>query len=407
MSNAAALEHLESMSNLHPDMSEKFVDLSSMLSRKLYHQLTVATLEMVSSQESLRQTAEGGNGYLALYDKVILSVDKKLNQLALARIASCVATSLILENTTDGVAAKAVLENLLEKKDRLGSAASLYASAKLGLLTLALMERLGAMDEKALGLIKEMLKANKVTLGELADGADGDTAVVHSAYYECAMTYRKAVGPPEAYYREAIQYLAYTSLDALTPQKRIELATDLCVAALTGEGVYNFGEVAHNNAAILAALEGTPNHWLVKLIHASADGDVQGLDQITTDYEQQIQDQPALLNRAVLVKEKIALLALVNMVFQRKPSDRTLNFKDIAERIQMPEDQVELVIIRALSLGLIKGSMDQVDGTVHVTWVMPRVLDNNQLTDLAQRFGEWAVKVSKTKDFMGEHIPAF
>jgi 26S proteasome regulatory subunit N9 len=327
-----------------------------------------------------------------------------LNQLALARIASCVATSLILENTTDGVAAKAVLENLLEKKDRLGSAASLYASAKLGLLTLALMERLGAMDEKALGQIKEMLKANKVTLGELADG---DTAVVHSAYYECAMTYRKAVGPPEAYYREAIQYLAYTSLDALTPQKRIELATDLCVAALTGEGVYNFGEVAHNNAAILAALEGTPNHWLVKLIHASADGDVQGLDQITTDYEQQIQDQPALLNRAVLVKEKIALLALVNMVFQRKPSDRTLNFKDIAERIQMPEDQVELVIIRALSLGLIKGSMDQVDGTVHVTWVMPRVLDNNQLTDLAQRFGEWAVKVSKTKDFMGEHIPAF
>ena len=30
--------------------------------------------------------------------------------------------------------------------------------------------------------------------------------------------------------------------------------------------------------------------------------------------------------------------------------------------------------MRALSLGLIRGSMDQVDGTVDVTWELPQVL---------------------------------
>ena len=35
--------------------------------------------------------------------------------------------------------------------------------------------------------------------------------------------------------------------------------------------------------------------------------------------------------------------------------------------------------MKALSLGLVKGSIDQVDKKVHMTWVQPRVLDRNQV----------------------------
>jgi hypothetical protein len=35
--------------------------------------------------------------------------------------------------------------------------------------------------------------------------------------------------------------------------------------------------------------------------------------------------------------------------------------------------------MRALSLGLVKGSIDQVDKRVYITWVQPRVLDLNQV----------------------------
>lgn len=413
---ASAVEHCETMSALHPDLADQYKSISSLLTKKLYHQLTVSIMEFVTSPtKTLRTTAEGGNSYLALYDRVALSVDKKLNQLSLARIASSVADSLLRgSGEGDGVAAKAVLENLLAQKSRLGPPATLYAESKLALLGLNLIQKgSSAVDSpKHLESTKGMLKKNVKALDEMADGSgdaalgsDSDAALVHAAHYECAMVYRKAVGPPEAYYREAVQYLHYTPLDSLEPEERVALATDLSMAALTGEGVYNFGEVVQN--PILRCLDGTSGEWLIKLMEASASGDVSQFKAVSTEHAADIAAQPALTGRADAVKEKITLLALVNMVFERPSSERTLSFDDIAERIQVPVDAVELVIMRALSLGLIKGSMDQVEGTVDVTWVMPRVLDNEQLKDLAGRFGEWAVTVSKTKDFVAEQIPTF
>lgn len=254
--------------------------------------------------------------------------------------------------------------------------------------------------------IQSFLSTNKPILTELANSTESDVAIVHSAYYECAMTYRKAVGPPEAFYKEAISYLHYTPLDTISPPSaQYALATDLSLSALTGDGVYNFGEVVHNNTLILNVLNGTENEYLVKLMKASADGDVSSLEQISAEYASNIAKQPALVNRADVVKEKITLLALVNMIFERPSNERTLSFEDIASRTKMGIDQVELIVIRALSLGLIKGSMDQVDQTVDVSWVMPRVLDDAHMRQLASRFGEWAVKVSETREFMKENVP--
>lgn len=42
--------------------------------------------------------------------------------------------------------------------------------------------------------------------------------------------------------------------------------------------------------------------------------------------------------------------------------------------------QVELLVMKALSVGLVKGSIDEVDKRVHMTWVQPRVLDLQQVT---------------------------
>jgi 26S proteasome regulatory subunit N9 len=409
---AAAQEHCEAMAGHAPDLAEQYRSMAALLQKKLYHQLTVAVLEFVSAPDrTLRTTPDGASSYLALYDKVVLSVDKRLNQLTLARIAAAVADATA---PTDGDSARTVLENLLaDKRDRLGPSAALYVESKLALLGLALLQRNAPNVDgpKHLAFTEELLRKNEKVLAEQAGGGGGaaagggdaaasDAAVVHSAHYECAMVYRKAVGPPEAYYREAVQYLHYTPLDALPDGERLALATDLSMAALTGDGVYNFGEVVQH--PILRCLVGTPNAWLVELMEASAAGDVAAFRAVSTRHAAEIAAQPALTGRAQMVQEKITLLAMVHMIFERPSSERTLRFADIAGRIEMAEDQVELVVMRALSLGLIRGSMDQVDGTVEVTWVMPRVLDAAQLSDLAGRFGEWAVKVSQTKDYMSE-----
>lgn len=40
---------------------------------------------------------------------------------------------------------------------------------------------------------------------------------------------------------------------------------------------------------------------------------------------------------------------------------------------------MELLVMKALSVGLVKGSIDEVDKKVHMTWVQPRVLDLQQV----------------------------
>lgn len=407
---AAALEHLESMSTLHPDLSEQYQNLVGLYNRKLWHQLTMSTLDFVSDPSAtLRTTATGTNSYLALFDKVILPVDKRMNQLTLARIASAVAFSLLDDPPYgDGVAARAILENFLEKRDQLGPAAALHAESRLGMLGLTILARGGEAlttepSVKALEEARASIDRNRPILAELAD-TESEAAVVHSAFYETAMAYRKAVGPPEAYYREAIQYVSYTSLSDLSIEEAYNLATDLSLAALTGEGVFNFGEIVA--APALRCLEGTDLGYLVELLSAGARGDVLGFRRVADANADAIRAQPSLVSRAEAVKEKITLLALVNMVFERPSLERTLSFEDIADRVAVPVDQVEWVVMRALSLKLIKGTMDQVDETVDVNWVMPRALDGSQMSELATRFGEWAVKVSKTKDYMLEHTGA-
>ena len=52
--------------------------------------------------------------------------------------------------------------------------------------------------------------------------------------------------------------------------------------------------------------------------------------------------------------------------------------------------------MRAMSLGLIKGSMDELDQTLTVDWVQPRVLNAEQMRHLAGRLGEWAEKVDES-----------
>jgi 26S proteasome regulatory subunit N9 len=51
--------------------------------------------------------------------------------------------------------------------------------------------------------------------------------------------------------------------------------------------------------------------------------------------------------------------------------------------------------MKALSLGLIKGSLDQVEQVVHVDWVQPRVLNRSQIGGLRNHLNVWSERVGK------------
>ncbi len=83
-------------------------------------------------------------------------------------------------------------------------------------------------------------------------------------------------------------------------------------------------------------------------------------------------------------------MALIESVSSRPSAGRAnLTFPTIATETHLPLEEVEHLVMKALSLKLIRGSIDQVDGKVSVGWVQPRVLSTSQIATLADRIGEW------------------
>jgi 26S proteasome regulatory subunit N9 len=85
----------------------------------------------------------------------------------------------------------------------------------------------------------------------------------------------------------------------------------------------------------------------------------------------------------------------------RKPSDdRSVSFSEISKETKVEENDVEKLIIRAKSLGLINASIDEVDKTVSITYVKPRVLDKDQIFQLKQRIDNWREKTVTALNFV-------
>ncbi len=74
---------------------------------------------------------------------------------------------------------------------------------------------------------------------------------------------------------------------------------------------------------------------------------------------------------------------------------RSLSFNDVSKRTKLPIEQVELLAMQALSLGLIRGSIDQVDEQLNMHWVKPRVLDLRQVGTLKKRLDQWTNDVKQ------------
>ncbi|CAG8745321.1 26598_t:CDS:2, partial [Racocetra persica] len=105
------------------------------------------------------------------------------------------------------------------------------------------------------------------------------------------------------------------------------------------------------------------------------------------------------------LRQKICLMSLIEAVFKRSSDNRTIPFANISEETQLPIDEVEYLVMKALSLKLIRGSIDQVGEVVVVTWVQPRVLDKDQIDNMRQRLQEWDENVKKTAIFVENETP--
>lgn len=147
-----------------------------------------------------------------------------------------------------------------------------------------------------------------------------------------------------------------------------------------------------NAHPILASLAGTPHAWLRDLLAAFQTGAIDAFNAVVGAHSAEFAAQPALVASSAAIKEKIALLAVMELAGRKPPTERSLTFAEVAAETRLPVDQVEWVLMRAFSLGLLKGVIDQVAGIAHISYVRPRVLDATQVQALKDRLDAWRAK---------------
>lgn len=233
------------------------------------------------------------------------------------------------------------------------------------------------------------LDATKKIIEELKEVLEesGNVTAVHGKYFLLASNYYRRVGNYSDYYRCGLQFLG-CALDDYPKSEWPQQAFFLGLAALLGEGIYNIGELLTH--PIIDSLKGTENEWLIALLHAFNNGDINKFEQMKPQWSQ----IPDLLAQELKLRKKVALLCLMEMTFVRSADKRSIPFSDIAEHTKLPLNEVEILIMTALAQGLVRGHIDQVAGVVNMTWVQPRVLNRPQVASMANTIEVWMQSIS-------------
>ena len=217
----------------------------------------------------------------------------------------------------------------------------------------------------------------------ILDTFDSVETVVHASFYRVSADYYQSQHEFANYYRTTLLYLACVEIEELGEQDRRRIAYDLSIAALVSDTLYNFGELLLH--PILDSLNKTEHAWLRDLLFAFNRGDLHAYNIL----QSHLQANTLLQEHQQFLYQKISLSALTQLVFSRAPQDRAMTFATISEETKVQLDEIEHLIMKALSLGLLRGSIDQVAEVARISWVQPKVLDRQGIEGMRTRLREW------------------
>ncbi|MCJ1411738.1 26S proteasome regulatory subunit [Ptychographa xylographoides] len=355
----------EQRENAPENLQQNFLDIEDYWDRKLWHQLTDVLITYFQNPESSSQR-------LALFRSFILSFAEKINQLKFVSLGLSAATQC-----SDDHERLTFLTDLTDKVDKPASQdAYVYSLVAASEVKLRLQDFDGAR--------KDLNKAESIL-----DTFDSVETEVHATFYKTNATYFQAKHDFAAYYRNALLYLACIDLKNLTRDEAQSRAYDLSVAALISDSIYNFGELLLH--PILDSLTSTEHAWLRELLFAFNRGDLAAYNVL----ENNLSKSTLLQEHKTFLWQKISLSALTEAVFRRPPHDRAMTFATISQETHVQPQEIEILIMKALSLGLLRGSIDQVAEIARINWVQPKVLDMKQIDNMRVRLKDWDSSVNQ------------
>uniref|UniRef100_A0A8C4I2I5 26S proteasome non-ATPase regulatory subunit 13 n=1 Tax=Dicentrarchus labrax TaxID=13489 RepID=A0A8C4I2I5_DICLA len=314
-----------------PEMAAEWHTLEEYHNKRLWHQLTLKLTDFVKDP-----CFKTGDGLIQLYDNFISDFEHRINPLSLMEIILYVARQM--QDPKDAIT---FLEKTREKV-KSNDEAIILCKTSIGSLKLEINDL--PATKKLIEEVEEML-----------NNLPGVTSV-HGRFYDLSSKYYRIIGNHASYYKDALRYLGCVDIKDLPETEKQERAFTLGLAGLLGEGVYNFGELLMH--PVLETLRNTDKQWLIDTLYAFNGGNVEKFQGFKSAWGQQ------------------------TMSLQ-------LTFTEIAQSAKIPVNEVELLVMKALSVGLIKGNIDEVDQKVQMTWVQPRVLDLQQIKGMKERLDFW------------------
>jgi 26S proteasome regulatory subunit N9 len=331
-------------------------------SEKLWAQLTETLLGYVEDSK----LGEHQN-LINLYNGFIKEFELKIDPIKFVQMAMIVSDQFPTAETKI-----AFLKNVGEKLA--DEQAKILNNLKIGLHLLN--------DEK----IEEALQVIKDVQKKIEKMSDLDP-LIYSYFYRLSSRYYAKKRNYEEFYKNGLQYLAYTHESRIKPQEKVEISVDMATAILVSKKIYNFSELLEQ--PVLKALKNSPQEWIYHMIEVFNGGNIPAYETTIKKYHEHIKSNPVLVNNEHVLNEKIRIMSLLELIFHLPKNDRNLPFQAIAKVTTLPLEHVELLVMKAMSLGLLKGTIDQVEALVKVTWIMPRVLDTDRIGIMREKIDQW------------------
>ncbi|KAI2807010.1 26S proteasome non-ATPase regulatory subunit 13 [Blomia tropicalis] len=348
--------------NANSPLLSYFVAFEELYNKKLYHQLTIKLLQFIQN--------ENPKNLVELYENFISDFETRIKHLSLVEMSSRIIDQIPLAE------AKLQFIEKIQGKVKNDVLSNILCNIIIGQI------KLSSGDFKG---TKEIIETND----SLIDSEMGITTI-HARFYQLASDYYQKVGNHAEYYHNALRYLGCCGTAGVDISESDEVlaqrAFTLALAAILGKDVYNFGELLLH--PILKKLK--PGHvYMRDMLNAFNSGNISLFDELKPKWSTQLD----LSTNEIDMRTKICLLCLMELAFSA-PSG-VLTFKNISDSTRLPIGDVELLVMKALSKGLVKGNIDEVESKVTITWVQPRVLNKNQISNMKGRLESWIKDVNE------------
>lgn len=249
--------------------------------------------------------------------------------------------------------------------------------------------QLGFIDEATAIIEQSQEKIDNLTVSV-------DNRVNASFYYIKAQLVKRK-GDFNLFYYNSLLFLAcIPNLDDLEDKEGI--VTDICISGLLGDKIYNFGEIIMHD--IFKYLS---DQWLKELLLSLNNGDLTSFNKLIADTDK-INKFSEISSRIDFLKQKMCIMAFVELVFNKPTVSRCIQYDEILKQIPLltNENEIEHLIMRCLSLGLIRGLINQVEKNVEVSWIQPRTMTLAQIKGMKAKMELWSDKVSVLNEYMGQ-----